>query len=456
MKTRPSLLPNLTGLAIALILTACNMPGNAAIGFVPSAPPSAPLLATDTPASGAMAVSPYPSPIVAQPSQTDTPPEPTALPIALLPTPVIGPSIAHLAPGKKFDITYIHMADGRQGWGIGGLSQASDHVFHTKDAGQTWQDVTPPQPAADQGQQLQALGAFRSAASAWVIFSLEGPTPAPQTSLIWYTTDGGQSWKYSALDTSEFQETFMPSDMVFVDGQHGWFLAHVGAGMNHDYVAIISTSDGGQSWKVILDPFQDGGIQSCPKHAMLYADTQTGWLTQDCIGPQAPPALFKTTDGGTTWQPIEMPAPVAGYFDNNSCGMHAGFLFSATSAIFSMQCLDNDTFKIEHDFLYSTTDGGGSWKAHALPSDFKILDLPSGGLYFIDADHGMALGRGIYRTADGGKTWSVAKQVNWDGQFSFLDLNLGWAVATNAGQIALVKTINGGSTWTEIKPVVVP
>ena len=46
--------------------------------------------------------------------------------------------------------------------------------------------------------------------------------------------------------------------------------------------------------------------------------------------------------------------------------------------------------------------------------------------------------------------------MNWDGQFSFVDLNTGWAVATNAGQIALVRTVDGGGTWQEVRPVVAP
>ena len=68
------------------------------------------------------------------------------------PTPIIpGPAIPHMAAGQKFDITYIHMVDTNQGWGIGGPAQAEDHVFHTQSGGQTWRDVTPPQPAPTAG-----------------------------------------------------------------------------------------------------------------------------------------------------------------------------------------------------------------------------------------------------------------------------------------------------------------
>jgi photosystem II stability/assembly factor-like uncharacterized protein len=77
-------------------------------------------------------------------------------------------------------------------------------------------------------------------------------------------------------------------------------------------------------------------------------------------------------------------------------------------------------------------------------------------LYFTNAQTGLALGRVIYRTDNGGNSWSLSKLVDWDGQFSFLDLNTGWAVASNAGQIALVQTVDGGRTWQKVRPVVAP
>jgi len=333
-------------------------------------------------------------------------------------------------------------------------------VFRTKDGGKTWQDVTPPQPAPASGSTLQASGAFRDAATAWVVYSLAGSGPADAFTLIWSTRDGGATWSYFSLDTTSIgAEFFIPSNMTFVDAQHGWFLAHVGAGMMHDYVAILATGDGGVSWQALLDPNSDGGIQSCGKNAMAFADTQTGWLTPDCDGVDPVPHLFKTGDGGSTWQRIDLQAPSgapAGFLDNNACGMHDPVLFSAASAVFAMKCKDTATFTVEKDYLYSTSDGGQTWQTTALPSDFTVLAEPAGGLFFPSAGAGLALSRKIYATADGGKTWSLAKLVNWDGQFDFLDLKTGWAVARNSGQIALVATTDGGGTWQQLKPTVAP
>jgi photosystem II stability/assembly factor-like uncharacterized protein len=77
-------------------------------------------------------------------------------------------------------------------------------------------------------------------------------------------------------------------------------------------------------------------------------------------------------------------------------------------------------------------------------------------LFFFDRDHGLLLGRDIYRSADGGRNWQYVKSVNWDAQFTFVDPQTGWAVAQADNQTAFVKTSNGGASWIEIKPVIAP
>jgi photosystem II stability/assembly factor-like uncharacterized protein len=374
---------------------------------------------------------------------------------AIPPTTASVPLIAHMGSGQKIGITFIHMLDATHGWSIGGLSLASDHVFRTNDGGQTWLDVTPPAPALGQGSQWQALGVFLDTASAWVVYSPQSGSQAPQSVSIWYTHNGGASWQVSMLDTSAYQEFFNPSHLVFVDSQHGWMLAHVGVGMNHDYVVIAATADGGVSWQVLLDPVKDGGIQSCPKNGMAFADVKTGWLTPDCNGVDPTPHLFQTTDGGSTWARLDLPAPAGqpDLFTNNSCGMHSPAVFSALSGVFDMKCLDNATFKVEHDYLYRTSDGGKTW---------QVNPYPGGDVYFFSPQWGVALNQDLIQlTTDGGQHWTMKSQgISWNGQFSFVDVNTGWAVATNGSALALVKTVSSGGswdgTWAILRPQVAP
>jgi photosystem II stability/assembly factor-like uncharacterized protein len=422
---------------------------------LPTATPTIAKLATATLAVPTSIVILTPT-LVPSSTQPPAPTEPVA--VSLPPTPVLGPAIPHIPVGRKINIVYIHMIDPNLGWGIGNLPQSSDHIFRTKDGGNTWQDVTPPQPDPAANIQLRASGAFQDAASAWVVFSQDAPGSPAQPVLIWYTHDGGSSWKYGMLDTSNnLFEFFSASDLVFEDGQHGWLLAHVGAGMMHDYVSIAATTDGGITWQFLLSPTSDNYNLACFKNGMAFVDAKTGWLAVDCNGVDPQPYLYRTSDGGSTWQELDIPAPsgTPDFFDNYSCGMHYPTVFSTTSAIFAMRCLDNATYKVDQDYLYRTNDGGNTWQTYPFPAGFTMTDT-GGGLYFANDQAGLAFSRKIYKTNDGGQNWSLINQVYWDGQFDFLDIDTGWAAASNSGQYALVKTTNGGKTLNLLNPVVGP
>jgi photosystem II stability/assembly factor-like uncharacterized protein len=100
-------------------------------------------------------------------------------------------------------------------------------------------------------------------------------------------------------------------------------------------------------------------------------------------------------------------------------------------------------------FVYDSQDGGANWTVSPLPK--KVRASESQMIHFDDGA-ALLLGREMFSTADGGKTWTPVKSIGWDGQFSFVDPLHGWAVATSGGEVALVHTVNGGRTWSEIKP----
>ena len=151
----------------------------------PTEPPI--LLPTDT-------LQPILSPS-ANPEPTRYPEVPTPLPATQTPLPPIsaGPVIAHLLPEQAITITLIRMLDAANGWAIGGQGQGSDHVLTTADGGQTWHDVTPPEPTPADGS-LAALGYFADAGTAWVIYHSQDEMAIPVTAVVWRTQDGGQTW----------------------------------------------------------------------------------------------------------------------------------------------------------------------------------------------------------------------------------------------------------------------
>lgn len=355
-------------------------------------------------------------------------------------------------PGQPIEITYIHMISSSEGWSIGGINGSSDHVFRTSDGGLIWRDVTPPEPAPQNPEdKKEVTGFFKNNNFAWVIYFPQSGFPAPEYAVVWYTQDGGTSWKASLpLDSSLFVEMFIPSDMQFIDNQNGWFLVHMGAGMNHDYIALLASKDGGATWQVLFSPYHDGGIQSCSKTGMVFTNTQTGWLTSDCHGVRTDLYLDRTNDGGVTWEEISLPTPAdpSDLLDEFYCGLESPLLFSPGFGLFALVCPEPyDWQKTAHAYVYSTSDGGTNW---------QIYPYSGGDLIFMDHQNGLAVSRTIYNTKNGGQTWTFVKEINWDGQFSFTDASHGWAVARNEELSVLVKTTNGGSTWEEIRPQVAP
>ena len=383
---------------------------------------------------------------------------PTPLPATQTPLPPIsaGPVIAHLLPEQAITITWIRMLDAANGWAIGGQGQGSDHVLTTADGGQTWHDMTPPEPAPVDGS-LAALGYFADAGTAWVIYHSQDEMTIPVTPAVWRTQDGGQTWLSSSpLDIQGLNELFWPSDLVFADSLNGWLLVHVGVGMSHDYVALFRTNDGGQTWARLLDPYGDSGFQACQKTGLVFTSTQNGWLTGDCGGVMAGAFLFQTADSGKTWQNVTLPAPASdpSLFSGSGavCGTQSPIFPSPQNGKLIVRCTDTTQDPTVASFyLYTTRDGGAAWVS---------ASSPAGTLAFVTGDMGWALGRDLFQTTDGGQTWTKVKTVHWDGQFSFASDLLGWAVArdtTDTGTlIALVQTSDGGQTWSEIHPVIAP
>lgn len=364
-----------------------------------------------------------------------------------------GPAIAHIPAGQGISIMQIHMLDERNGWGIGGLQQASDHIFRTEDGGYNWQDVTPPQLEPAAGDVLQASGYFADPSSAWVIYGTPG-TPPPFV-YLWITHDGGETWQYSQIDTSISSEMFIPEYISFVNATRGWMLVGLGAGMSHSYVALLSTIDGGLTWETLVTPQSTNDLQGCPKTAMVFQDVLNGWLARECSGLYPLPYLLRTADGGSTWTSVQPlpPGSLPNLFTDYTCDIASPRPFSVSDIYVLMKCRNTADFSIEQDYFYHSNDGGLTWDSVPMPVNYALGE----GLFFFDRQNGFALGRNIYKTADGGKSWDFVQSVNWDGQFSFVTPQKGWAAVMNDDQQnALVVTTNGGVRWDLLNPMVNP
>lgn len=382
---------------------------------------------------------------VSTPTQTASS-EPTAT------APAAESVIARLDAGEEIVITEIHMDDRTNGWAIGGHQDPGDHVLRTSDGGETWRDVTPPESAPLAGETNKTVTAFfRGPMEAWAAFSHVDRSP-PDAPVVWHTEDGGETWIRSApVDITSIPiEFYEPAFLHFATPQDGWFLVNVGAGMSHVFMAVYGTSDGGNHWDLLVEPASEY-LQSCFKTGVTFADPRSGWVTRDCQGilPGAP--LNTTGDGGLTWDILQLPPPVTRpdlFEPPNYCSLSSPELFTPESGIVIVRCVfEDDTGTERAGFLYRTGDGGGSWSS---------LPFPAESAQFLSEEVGWGLGRQIFFSRDGGRVWENTGRVSWEGQFSFVDDQFGWAVARAEDEIALVRTVNGARSWQLLEPSVGP
>ncbi len=204
-----------------------------------------------------------------------------------------------------------------------------------------------------------------------------------------------------------------------------------------DNGALLTTSDGGASWSG-----HDLGIASSHIAALSFVGALDGWAAiwqQDHNGGRNRAYLAHTTDGGATW----------------------------TSQRFAWFPTALDFVDASHGWVgtgggvWSTTNGGRTWKSHALRAGWAFSSID-----FIDASHGWAAGAvsipsdpnagstaAVFATSDGGVTWhrqSLGVDSDQMNTVSFVNANDGWAVGEGSdlgGAGTIVATTDGGVTW---------
>jgi photosystem II stability/assembly factor-like uncharacterized protein len=178
--------------------------------------------------------------------------------------------------------------------------------------------------------------------------------------------------------------------------------------------------------------------------------------------------LWKTTDGGQTWQPVS-----DRFFKSSSVGAVAVAESNPDVVYVGMGETELRGNILQGDGIYKSTDGGKTWSHVGLEKTMTVARIrvhPSNP----DVAYVAALGdpygpnpdRGIFKTVDGGKTWN--KILFRDEKTGAVDLSLDpknpevlyaglwevfrtpYSLSSGGPGSGLFKTVDGGQTWTEI------
>ncbi len=414
----------------------------------------------------AVTVSPWAASTYPIPPTTTSTREPARFPATLIvPTPQIGSSPKLIS---------IQMIDAHIGWAIQEESREvlrpgyrmnypwppEGYILRTTDGGKTWQNVTPPTGAYSPG------GFFAlDANTAWASDNSTGLNPI--ATRVWHTTNGGQTWQASQpFLVADWSDFYLPSRMQFIDQNTGWLLALIEAEMNGAPVgeALFRSTDGGNTWEGINSCLEDLG--GCGNGGLAFSSSKTGWYGGSCVGDGKTGGSFNlyfakgsykirhTTDGGKSF-PFQAMIPVphdlqklAGTNPDMSCGERRLMTFTPEVVGIEWEC--QLFWQPDQDYRYFSlsTDAGRTWNTWQ----------PTGNEYFFDATHGWRLlspGQ-LQQTIDSGANWVTIKIVAWDeAKFDFVSEQEGWALIPGKGATALVHTMDGGSTWEKIKPVII-
>lgn len=403
------------------------------------------------------------------PSNTPTP---TLSPVPFTQTPTLRPSATsmpnalQLKPGTSLNIKFTKMVSAQNGWAIGEVdSDLFQHILFTKDGGYSWQDRTPAVALVKApANGLVAAAYFASSENAWAVYADRIPSGSENPTVVWYTTDGGINWgKSQPLDFGDAPVEFRsPSDLGFSDALHGWVMVHIGAGMSHDYIAIFTTADGGKTWQRVVDPNKNPNMMGCGKSGLTFNTISQGWITTDCPGLMPRLVFYQTSDGGESWNEMSLPVPAgkpANYFAQSEigCGIPELVFSSARSLLLTLRC-SNYNNNTSQSWLYATNDMGINWSQHVLPFPFARIDMLNSSEGFLVGANTSDPGAGgaVYHTTDGGEIWKLQTTTTWTGTADFVDSHTGWVIATHNQVTAFVRTLDGGATWAELKPIVGP
>lgn len=258
---------------------------------------------------------------------------------------------------------------------------------------------------------------------------------------VYKSTDAGKTWKKIGLDLTQHISRIAvhPKDpnLVYVAAQGALY------GKSQDR-GVFKSTDGGTTWtKVLYVDDKTGCVElsmDMNNPRILYAAmTEYGRLPWKVISGGPTSGLYKSTDGGESWQKIQKGLP------NELGKMSVAVCRSNSERVYAL--IESDSDK-EQGGLFVSNNAGENWSR--VTNDHRLVQRA---WYYIelftdpkDDNTIYVLSAPALRSEDGGKTWQYLSGTHGD----FHDL---WINPNNSKNMVIANdggagiSVNYGKTW---------
>lgn len=309
-------------------------------------------------------------------------------------------------PGALPEPWEISFADELHGWIVG----PGGFLYYSADGGLTWQ---------------QKNSGCNSQITDIQMLNMDYGLAVGRNGYMFRTTNGGAFWEIQKLEVTG-QIWGRDEDLVALDIVDANFAATAGPGGT-----AFKTQDGGRTWTSI-------GYPSLPGTFMIYdvdfVDANLGYLYGVDDSPPHTHTLYRTRNGGATWEWVDLGDRGGGTTVQFADALH-GWLTA------------------DNTFGLKTADGGATWTPFLMPEYYTGPEVSM--VRFRGLSEGWAVGWNGYvaKSTDGGQSWRLLDLGTIDDHlFDVVPVTASeiWLCGredfTNIG--ILYHSLDGGSTWT--------
>ena len=260
---------------------------------------------------------------------------------------------------------------------------------------------------------------------------------------VYRSTDAGKTWKHMGLEDTRHigRVRIHPNnpDIVYVAA-----LGHA-FGPNEQR-GVFRSTDGGETWEQVLFKSEDAGavdLSMDPANPrILYASVwqvRRNFWTINSGGPDC--GLYKSTDGGDTWTEISdnpgLPSGVKGRIGVAVSPAKPGRVYA--------------TIESEECGIYRSEDAGATWQLVNTAQDLHGRPWYYSHIFAdpMDSETVWVLNFKCWKSTDGGKTFSEVTTPHGDNHDLWIDpRNTQRMIEGNDGGATV--TLNGGDSWSTL------